>query len=116
MKKIILTLVVLLSGCSFIMPIQHDPVMFGNLVEVKVAVDKLTCEPKDPVAWDDASAKIQKLAVYSDLRGDPQSKSISQLQEAISKARDSKSKMLCEGVLKINKTRIDIVADAWKGR
>jgi len=116
MKKILLTLVVLLSGCSIILPIKHDPVMFGDLVEVKIAVDKLTCEPKDPVAWDDASVKIQKLVVYSELRKDPQATSISQLQEAIGKAKESKSKMLCEGVLKINKTRIDVVADAWKGR
>ena len=116
MKKIILTLAVVLSGCSIILPIPHDPVMFGDLVEVKIAVDKLTCEPKDPIAWEDATSKIHKLAIYSDLRGDPQSKSIGQLEQAISKAKDSKSKILCDNVLKINKTRIDVAADAWKGR
>jgi hypothetical protein len=116
MKKILLTLAVLLSGCSIILPIPHDPVMFGDLVQVKIAVDKLTCEPKDLSAWDDAISKINKLALYSDLRGDPQSNSISQLEQTISKARDSKSKILCDNVLKINKTRIDVAADAWKGR
>ena len=116
MKVLSLLTVAVLSGCAFIMPISHDPVMFNNLVEVKIAVDKLSCETKDPIAWDSASAKIHNLAVYSDLRGDPQANSIKQLQEAIGKARDSKSLALCSGVLKINMTRIDVVADAWKGR
>jgi hypothetical protein len=107
---------VALSGCSLILPRPHDPVMFGDLVDVKISVDKLTCSDKVLSDWNDASNKIHRLAVYSDLRKDPQGNSIIQLQEAVGKARDSKSIVFCDGILKINRTRIDVIADAWRGR
>ena len=117
MKKLLVILVVLcLNGCSLIllMPKKHDPVMFDNLVTAKIAVDKLSCEQKDQ--WNDALEKVNKLAVYSELRSDPQANSVKQLHEALSKARDSKNNTFCENILKINKTRINVVVDAWKGR
>jgi hypothetical protein len=114
MKKILLAVVVLLSGCS-LMPIPHDGAMFDDLVSVKMSVDKLSCSQKD-YSWNDARDKIQKLQIYTEWRGDPQAKSIAQLGEAIQKAADTKSQVFCEGILKINKTRIDVIADAWKGR
>lgn len=117
MKKLLLIplFVISLSGCSVLAlwPKPHDPVMFDNLVSVKIAVDNLNCNEKN---WSDAETKIQHLKVYSELRSDPQSKSISQLQEAILKAKASNNVKFCENILKINKTRIDVVIDAWKGR
>jgi hypothetical protein len=119
MKKFILLLVVLcLNGCSVmaisaLWPKSHDPVMFDNLVSTKIAVDKLSCDDKN---WTDAETKIQHLKVYSELRKDPQAQSITQLEEAIAKAKKSDNKLFCESILKINKTRIDVVVDAWKGR
>jgi hypothetical protein len=116
MKIACLIPAVMLCGCSVlsvVFPIDHDPVMFNNLVSTKIAVDKLNCDDKN---WADAEDKINQLKIYTDLRGDPQAKSIAQLQEAIGKAKDSKNKTFCESILKINKTRIDVVADAWKGR
>jgi len=112
MKKLILIAVLFASGCS-LLPRDHDPVMFGNLVDVKISVDKLSCDDKN---WNAALDKVHTLKVYSELRNDPQATSISQLEEALGKARDSSNKLFCESVLKINKTRIDVVADAWKGR
>jgi hypothetical protein len=50
------------------------------------------------------------------LRKDPQATTIAQLQEAINKAKASDKKLFCESILKINKTRIDVIVDAWKGR
>ena len=116
MKKLLLITLFALSGCSIIstiIPIDHDPVMFNNLVSVKIAVEKLNCDDKN---WADAENKIHQLKVYTDLRGDPQAKSIAQLEEAIGKAKASNNKLFCESILKVNKTRIDVVADAWKGR
>ena len=116
MKKLLLIGVILLSGCSTISslwPKPHDPVMFDNLVSTKIAVDKLSCDDKN---WSDAESKIQHLKVYSELRKDPQATSIAQLQEAINKAKASDKKLFCESILKINKTRIDVVVDAWRGR
>ena len=106
MRKLLLILSVLaLQGCSTVAalwPKPHDPVMFDNLVSVKLAVDKLNCDDKN---WTDAENKIQHLKVYAELRKDPQAKSIVQLEEAIQKAKASNNKMFCDGVVKINKTR-----------
>jgi hypothetical protein len=119
MKKLILLLMVLcLNGCSImaisaLWPKDHDPVMFDNLVSTKIAVEKLNCEDKN---WTDAETKLHHLKVYSELRKDPQAISITQLQEAIGKAKASDKKLFCESILKINKTRIDVIVDAWKGR
>jgi len=115
-KYLSLVLIIVISGCSVILPKPHDPVLFDHLVTVKIAVDKLTCESKDLNAWQSASDKIHHLAVYADIRKDPQAQSLNQLQEAIGKARDSKNNLFCENILKINRTRIDVAADAWRGR
>lgn len=111
--KYTLLAVLFLSGCSVILPIKHDPAMFDNLVQVKVAVDKLNCENKD---WLDAQNKITHLKVYTEMRKDPQAYSVGQLGEAIEKAKQSNNKTFCESILRINKTRIDVIADAWRGR
>ena len=116
MKKLIIILALCLSGCSTLTslwPNPHDPVMFDNLVSIKIAVEKLNCDDKN---WTDAETKLQHLKVYSELRKDPQAISIAQLQEAISKAKASDKKLFCDSILKINKTRIDVIIDAWKGR
>ena len=114
MKKILFVCAVMLSGCS-LLPRPHDGAMFDDLVSVKLAVDKLSCSQKDST-WTDAENKIQRLKVYSDWRGDPQATSIAQLGDAIQRAADTKSEVFCEDILKINKARIDVIADAWKGR
>jgi hypothetical protein len=114
MKKIIAALsVVVITGCSIILPIPHDPAMFNSLVEVKIAVDKISCQNKD---WSDAQNKIKHLKVYTQIRKDPQANSISQLEDAINKAKESKNDLFCENILKINRTRINVIAEAWEGR
>jgi hypothetical protein len=116
MKKLLFIVVIALSGCSLILPRAHDPALFDSLVSVKIAVDKLTCESKDLNDWQSATDKIHHLTVYADLRKDPQAQSLIELQTAVGKARDSKSNVFCENILKINRTRIDVAADAWRGR
>jgi len=32
------------------------------------------------------------------------------------KAYDSKSQTFCESILKLNRTRVDVAIDAWRGR
>jgi hypothetical protein len=116
-RLVLLTAVLLLNGCSVISlwPKPHDPVMFDNLVQIKILVDNLNCEDKT-WAWETAETKINHLKVYSSLRNDPQAKSIAELSEAITKARNTDKKLFCEGIIKINKTRVDTIIDAWKGR
>jgi hypothetical protein len=113
MKKLILILAVALSGCAVIFPKPHDGAAFNNLVEVKIAVDKLNCTNKD---WSDAFSKIEKLKVYTNLRNDPQAPAVEGLETALKKAQESKNEKFCESVVKINKARVDVITDAWRGR
>lgn len=118
MKKLILIAVIGLSGCSTISsmwPKPHDPVMFNGIVETKISFDKLNCDDKTK-NWDVVETNLEKLKVYTELRKDPQATSISQLKDAVAKAKGSDKKLFCESILKINKTRIDVIVDAWKGR
>lgn len=109
-----LLIALLLSGCSFIAPINHDPALLSRLVEVKYSVDSLKCGEEE--GWASAETKVKKLEIYATWREDPQAPSIKALGESLKKAETSKNKLFCESLLKINKSRIDVIADAWKGR
>jgi uncharacterized protein YcfL len=105
-----------LTGCSTIktmIPRDHDPVMFDQLVSIHIQLNQTNCSNKD---WSSLFDKVHHLKVYSDLRGDPQATSVSQLEEALLKANSSKSEVFCSNILKINKTRVEVIEDAWKGR
>jgi hypothetical protein len=114
MKLITIIVAVVLSGCSIILPRAHDPFMLDQLADVKMVVDQLKCgeEPH----WNHADTKITKLEIYTTWRSDPQAPSVKSLKDSLKKASESKNKVFCESLLKINKTRIDVIADAWKGR
>jgi hypothetical protein len=114
MKKLILILAVALSGCAVIFPKPHDPVMFGQAIDVKVGLSKISCEDKSN--WQPVLDKVETLKVYSAERGDPQSDSFGKMEEALKKAKDSKSNTFCESIVKLNRTRVDVTIDAWKGR
>lgn len=116
MKKIlVISSVIFLSACStFIVPRAHDPVMFGYIVDVKVGVSKINCDDKK--VWQPIFDRIETLKTYSASRSDPQADSIAKLEEALNKAKASENKAFCESALRISKTRIDVVIDAWKGR
>jgi hypothetical protein len=87
--------------------------MFGDIVDIKIAADKLTCDNKD---WSYVESKVNRLKIYTQAREDAQADSIAQLQESLTKANKSTNKIFCQGVLDISKVRIDVVIDAWKGR
>jgi hypothetical protein len=114
MKKLILILAVALSGCAVIFPKPHDPVMFGQAIDVKVGLSKINCEDKSN--WQPLLDKVETLKVYSDERDDPQSDAFGKMEEALKKAKDSKSNTFCESIVKLNRTRVDVAIDAWKGR
>ena len=114
MKKLLLVLAVALSGCAVIFPKPHDPVMFDNLIYIQTDLNKATCaEPKN---WDNLLDRVNHLKVYTHFRSEPQSKAIASLQESLLKAHSSKSVTFCESLLKLNKTRVEVTLDAWKGR
>ena len=114
MKRLVLVLAVALSGCALVFPKPHDPVMFGQAVDVKVGLSKINCDDKSN--WQPVLDKIETLKVYSFERGDPQSDAFGKMEEALKKAKESKSTLFCESIVKLNKTRVDVTIDAWKGR
>lgn len=114
MKKLILILAVALSGCAVIFPKPHDPVMFGQAIDVKVGLSKMSCEDKSN--WQPTLDRVETLKVYTSERGDPQSDAFAKMEEALKKAKDSKSNTFCESIVKLNRTRVDVAIDAWKGR
>lgn len=116
MRAIILAVVLTLTGCSTVtslLPKDHDPVMYDQIVAIKIATDKINCSNKD---WGDLLDRVHHLKVYSEYRKDPQAKNIAELEEALLKAENSKSNVLCDDILGINRTRINVVIDAWGGR
>jgi len=116
MKKFIVTLAIVLSGCAFILPQPHDPVMFSYAVDVKVGLTKISCDEKSKQDWQPLMNRVETLKTYSQLRGDPQADAFAKMEEALNKARESKSITFCESIVKLNKTRADVAIDAWKGR
>jgi hypothetical protein len=115
MKRLILALsLVVLSGCAVIFPKPHDPYMLSDLAEVKLLVGSIKCGSES--MWGPADMRIEKLQIYTTWKDDPQAPAVKSLRESLIKARESKNVTFCESLLKINKTRIDVIADAWKGR
>ena len=114
MKKLILVLALAVSGCAVIFPKPHDPVMFGQAIDVKVGLSKITCS--DKTNWQPLLDKVETIKVYTAERADPQADAFVKMQEALNKAKDSKSNAFCESIIKLNKTRVDVTIDAWKGR
>lgn len=117
MKVIALAFVSLIvSGCAFIFPIDHDGQMFGSLVSTKISVDVLTCEPKDQANWQEAKRNAEYLAVYTKLRKDPQAENAQGLVEGLTKADESKNVKFCESALRLSKSRVQVISNAWSGR
>jgi len=117
MKKLIVAAsIVALTGCSTIIeywPKKHDPVMFNSLVEIDLAVEKLSCEA--PV-WNTISPKVEQLARYAEWRSDPQTVNIKGLLLHTHRMEQGGSKTFCEIGKKTAQQRVQAVRKAWEGR
>ena len=99
MKHITLIAALLLTGCSFIMPVPHDPAEASKLIDIKQKVETLTCgATKDFPRWQSTVDDTRWLNMYTEFRADPQAKTIEELYFAIQKARDG-SEAYCEAPL-----------------
>jgi hypothetical protein len=114
MKLTIVVASIFLTGCSIILPKPHDPVMFDQMVGIKITLNNTKCAGDKN--WDSLFDKVERLKVYTQLRQDPQAKSVDDLQVALKKAHSSANPIFCESVLKVNRVRVDTIADAWRGR
>ena len=114
-----LTLSLSLAGCSltipFIMPRAHDPVMFGDAVDIKLLLSNVSCEEKQ-YKWETLLEKSDKLKTYTELRKDPQADNIKGMFEAIGKAKSSTNPYFCKSVIGLQQKRIDAAIEAWRGR
>ena len=118
MKRVFLNsahkLGLLWNGSNYVLKDFKKP--FCHPLEVcLIGVDNLSCENKD-ASWDSTIKHINHLKVYAELRKDPQAEAIGQAEESLKKAKDSKSAVFCDNIVKLNRTRINVVADAWRGR
>lgn len=107
---------VLLTGCSTIQeywPRDHDNVMFGNLVELSISIEKVNCENPD---WTSANTLAERLARYTEWRGDPQRSNIKGLYEHTQKMSKGGSKTFCELGKKTADRRVQAAKKAWEGR
>lgn len=111
MRAILLAL--LLTGCSVIWPIKHDPAEAQALIQVKQTLNMVECDQPDN--WKELLKQTKFLAMYTKFREDPQAKNAEQLDEALNKAANG-SKPYCEATLKLNRTRIEVIEKAWRGR
>lgn len=111
MRAILLAL--LLTGCSVIWPIAHDPAEAQALIQLKQSLNAVECS--EPEGWKDLLKQSKFLAMYTKFREDPQAKNAEQLDEALNKAAMG-SKPYCEATLKLNRTRIEVIEKAWRGR
>jgi hypothetical protein len=120
MKKIILvTSVVLLSGCSTIdtvkkyWPRNHDPVMFNQLVSIDIAIETVNCENPN---WQIVQPLTRQLHRYTEWRKDPQLENIKGLDAHVERMSKGGSKVFCEIGKKTAKQRIDAAKSAWEKR
>ena len=102
-----------LTGCSVIWPVAHDPAEAQALIQVKQSLNLVECD--QPEGWKDLLKQSKFLAMYTKFREDPQAKNAEQLDEALNKAANG-SKPYCEATLKLNRTRIEVIEKAWRGR
>ena len=103
----------MLSACSAIFPIPHDPELMGTLVDVKQALQTTTCTDRN---WTHLENKVERLRIYTEIRKDPQAKAVGELKAGLEKAKSSQNNVFCDSVLRINKTRVDTIVEAWRGR
>ena len=87
--------------------------MFDHIIAIDIKINKINCSDKQ---WGDLIDRVHHLKVYSAVRDDPQATAIDQLESSLLKANSSKNEKFCESILNLQKTRIKVVEDAWRGR
>jgi hypothetical protein len=121
MKKIITIaiLAITLSGCATVdtvkkyWPRDHDPEMFGALVDVDIAVERVNCETPNWSPSVDAATRVARL---SEWRGDPQATNLKGLQAHTERMSRGGSRVFCDLGKKTAAQRIQAAKSAWEGR
>lgn len=113
MKKYFAVLaLVSLTGCS-LLPRDHDPVMFNNLVTIDIQVDQVDCNNAN---WRPVISTSEQLARAATWRSDPQADNLAGLQQHAERMNQGGSKTFCELGKKTAKARILATRTAWESR
>ena len=117
MKRLLLVSVLLLNGCAItnLLPKHHDTAEAAKLTDLKVDIEKVSCNDKKEADWAKLIEDARWLDVYTAWRDDPQQKAVTEFYIAAQKARDG-SPAYCEATIKLNRTRLQVIESAWKGR
>ena len=119
MKKLLLILVLVLSGCTTIdkvkemWPRPHDPVMVSVYVDLEKHLESISCKSKEGI--DPAIVKADWLNRYAEFRGEPQRVSTKAILENLEKAKKA-PELVCERWVTLSKTRMKIIKESWSGR
>ena len=120
MKKIILiTAVLILSGCSTVdkvkemWPRPHDPVLVGNYIDLERYLENISCKSKESI--EPAIYKADWLNRYAQFRKEPQRVSTKAILENLEKAKKA-PELVCERWVTLSKTRMKIIKETWSGR
>ena len=121
MKRLSLTMIcfLALSGCTTVetvkkyWPRDHDPVMFGTLVDVELAITDIDCNNAD---WSKSESIARKLALYTEWRRDPQAENLRGLHKHTERMSKGGSKTFCELGKKTAAQRIMAARSAWETR
>ena len=119
MKKLLLILVLVLSGCSTIdkvkemWPKPHDPVMVGAYIDLEKHLEVISCKLKESI--DPAIVKADWLNRYAEFRIEPQRVSTKAILENLEKAKKA-PELVCERWVTLSKTRMKVIKESWSGR
>lgn len=115
MKRLLLLLLIPLTGCSYVsmMLAKHDSAEVSGWVDVKMSVAKAECGK--PETWDLAMDKAAWLNHYVEFRNDPQKENVKAIVTNINKAAGA-SKAACERWLSLTNQRLDVLQKAWGTR
>ena len=116
MKKLLVIMAVVLSGCSTIKeywPRNHDAVLFDRLVTTDLAIEKIDCEHPN---WTAAQDSAEALARYAEWRNDPQTTNLKGLYAHTQRMARGGSRTFCELGKKTARERIEAARSAWQGR
>lgn len=119
MKKFLIVLTILLSGCSTVdkvkqmWPRAHDSALVSGYVNLETSLEVADCKVKDN--FDTILKHADWLNRYAEFRNDPQKISTKAILDNIHKAKDG-NVAVCERWISLSKTRMKIIKESWSGR
>ena len=110
MKKIVIIISSLLTGCSYLT--RYDPFLEGAYIDASVAINKLHCDANDN--WTPALDYASRMHEIAKFRIDPQLETTEAIIKNLNSAKENQS--TCNRYLDVAKIRMSILMKAWRSR